>query len=78
MENQLGSISVLQETLRDSRIGLWCIEMDDGKAPRVYVDDTFREMMDMDARYLRRRVTASGMSAFLTRIWRKSGTPLRK
>lgn len=49
MENQLGSISVLQETLRDSRIGLWCIEMDDGKAPRVYVDDTFREMMDMDA-----------------------------
>ena len=49
MGNPVDNLPAVQDILCDSGIGLWCIEMDDGKAPRVYVDDTFRETMGMDA-----------------------------
>ena len=48
MKKQLENIYPVQSILKESRIGLWCIEMDDGKAPRIYVDETFREIMGMD------------------------------
>ena len=48
MEQRFETMSAIQGVLRDSMIGLWCIEMEDGKAPRVYVDDTFRGIMGMD------------------------------
>ena len=48
MMNHLENERMVRDILRDSSIGLWCIEMDDGRPPRVYADETFREMMAMD------------------------------
>lgn len=42
------SMEIVQQILHDSEIGLWCIEIDEGKAPRLYVDDTFLEIQGMD------------------------------
>ena len=49
MGKDMDNISAVQDVLQDSKIGIWCIEMDDGKAPRLYVDATFRGTMGMDA-----------------------------
>ena len=42
------SMEIVQQILHDSEIGLWCIEIDEGKAPRLYVDNTFLEIQGMD------------------------------
>ena len=31
--------------LQEAKIGLWCVEYDQDKPPRLYADDTFLEMM---------------------------------
>lgn len=49
MEKRLETVSVMQDILRDASTGLWCIELDPEKPPRLYADSTFREMMAMDA-----------------------------
>ena len=43
-----GNMEVMQNILRDSEIGLWCVEIEKGKAPRMYVDDTFCEIQGME------------------------------
>ncbi len=44
----------LSEILTNAKIGLWAIEMDEGKAPRMYFNDVAREITgfyeDMDTR----------------------------
>lgn len=49
MDKQLENISVIENILRDSQVGLWCIEMDEGKPPRLYGNTAFFEMLGMDA-----------------------------
>ena len=34
----------LSEILTNAKIGLWAIEMDEGKEPRMYFDDVAREI----------------------------------
>ena len=48
MNDQFMNISVIKNILRDSRIGLWSIELDTGKEPRMYADEVYCEMMGMD------------------------------
>ncbi|MGN1016396.1 MAG: hypothetical protein ACI4PL_05325 [Faecousia sp.] len=49
MEKRLETLSVMTDILRDASTGLWCLELDPGKEPRLYVDSTFRNMMAMEA-----------------------------
>lgn len=47
-QNQrLGTIEMSPDILQKSRIGLWAFEMDEGMAPRMYIDDTMRELMGL-------------------------------
>lgn len=48
MEKRLNQISVIQDILYDSKIGLWCFEADKGQPIRLYGDETFCKMMGMD------------------------------
>lgn len=48
MVKSFGSINVVQDILHGSGIGLWSIEIDEGKPPRLYADNTFFEMQEMD------------------------------
>ena len=41
-------MEAIQTLLRDSQIGLWCIEIEEGKPPRLYGDDTFCKIQGMD------------------------------
>ncbi|MGM9569115.1 MAG: ATP-binding protein [Phascolarctobacterium sp.] len=43
--NKIGEVHTM---LQEARIGLWCVEYDDNKAPRLYADDTFLSMMGID------------------------------
>ena len=43
-----GNMEVMQNILRDSEIGLWCVEIEKVKALRMYVDDTFCEIQGME------------------------------
>ena len=47
MSNRFENIEVIRNILQDSEIGLWCIEMDERNAPRLYADTTFHEMQGM-------------------------------
>ena len=38
----------LSEILTNAKIGLWAIEMDEGKEPRMYFDDVAREITGFD------------------------------
>lgn len=49
MKKWVEDLNVLRESLRDAHIGQWMIEIDEGKEPRLYADDTFFSMMGMDA-----------------------------
>ena len=40
MEQSLGSIQLSNDILAKANIGLWAFELDEGLAPRMYVDDT--------------------------------------
>ena len=48
MEKRLETLSVMTDILRDASTGLWCLELDPGKEPRLYVDSTFQDMMAME------------------------------
>ncbi|MDD6033215.1 MAG: PAS domain-containing protein [Oscillospiraceae bacterium] len=45
MENRFEEPDFRKAILQDSGIGLWCIEIDEGKPPRAFLDDTFRKVM---------------------------------
>lgn len=48
MENTLGAVRVSSDILKDSGIGLWAIEFDEGLAPRMYADDTMLGLIGFD------------------------------
>ncbi len=40
--------NVMQDVLRQAQTGLWVIEMEEGKAPRMYADSAMRELLGVD------------------------------
>lgn len=48
MANGFENLEDVLNILHDSEIGLWCIEIDEGKAPRMYSDDTFCKIQGME------------------------------
>lgn len=45
IERKLNDARVLQGFLRGARIGLWVIEIEDGRAPRMYANETMRNLL---------------------------------
>ena len=45
MSNQLMDFSIVKDILRDSQIGLWYIELDEGKEPRMFGNDVYCSIM---------------------------------
>lgn len=45
MENKLGAISLSVDILAKANIGLWAVELNEGKKPRMYVDDTMQGLL---------------------------------
>ena len=46
--SRFDKMEAIQTLLRDSEIGLWCIEIEEGRPPRLYADDTFCKIQGMD------------------------------
>ena len=46
--NKLGTISLDNDILAKANIGLWAFELDEGKEPRMYVDDTMLGLIGLD------------------------------
>jgi len=44
---KLGTIPLSKDILRKSAIGLWAFELDEGRPPRMYVDETMAELLGM-------------------------------
>ena len=44
---KLGTIPVSEDILRNSAIGLWAFELDEGRPPRMYVDETMAGLLGM-------------------------------
>ncbi len=44
---RLGAINLAPDLLSSSEIGLWAFEIDDNVPPRMYVDETMRQLMGM-------------------------------
>ena len=49
MDDKNSRLGEVQQMLQKANIGRWCVEMEQGGEPRLYVDDTFLQMMGMDA-----------------------------
>lgn len=49
MDDKNSRLGEVQQMLRQANIARWCVEMEQGGEPRLYVDDTFLQMMGMDA-----------------------------
>ena len=47
MDQHFSKIGVVHTMLQEAKIGLWCVEYDENKPPRLYADDTFLSMMGM-------------------------------
>ena len=47
MNTNLGAIPLSTDILAKANIGLWAFELDDGKAPRMYVDDTMLGLLGL-------------------------------
>lgn len=45
MDQHFSKIGEVHTMLQESKIGLWCVEYDENKPPRLYADDTFMSMM---------------------------------
>ncbi|HJJ47555.1 MAG TPA: hypothetical protein O0X39_00990, partial [Methanocorpusculum sp.] len=45
---KLGTISLSPDLLKNANIGQWAFELDDGKAPRMYVDDVMLGLIGLD------------------------------
>lgn len=50
METNLGSMPLSGTVLNKTNIGLWALEFDEGKEPRLYVDDTMLELIGLTQR----------------------------
>lgn len=50
MELNLGAMSLSEDILRQSHIGLWVFELDEGSAPRMYVDTAMMELLGLKKR----------------------------
>ncbi len=37
-----------KEILRASQMGMWCVEMEEGKPPRFYADEVMDELLGID------------------------------
>ncbi len=48
MKKEFTDAAVINGILRNTRIGLWSMELDEGAEPRMFVDETFCKMMEMD------------------------------
>jgi len=48
MEEKLGAISLSQDILNKAEMGLWAFELDEGKAPRMYVNDKMLSLIGLD------------------------------
>jgi len=48
-ENDFGSIPISSEVLVSSNIGVWAFELDEGKEPRMYVNDAMLNLIGLDA-----------------------------
>ena len=45
MDQHFSRIGEVHTMLQEAKIGLWCVEYDENKPPRLYADDTFMSMM---------------------------------
>lgn len=45
MQEHFKDLSKMQEVLHEAQTGLWAIEMDEGKAPRMYADSVMLELL---------------------------------
>ena len=45
LDQHFSKIGEVHTMLQEAKIGLWCVEYDQDKPPRLYADDTFLEMM---------------------------------
>ena len=41
MDQHFSKIGEVHTMLQEAKIGLWCVEYDENKPPRLYADDTF-------------------------------------
>ncbi len=48
MNNQLGAIPLSSDILKKANIGLWAFELDEGKEPRMYVDDAMLGLIGLN------------------------------
>lgn len=48
MEECLGAFSLSPDILKESNIGLWALELDEGNAPRMYVNDAMLGLIGLD------------------------------
>lgn len=48
-EEKFNDATVMQTLLRDARMGLWVIELEDGKAPRMYADESMLQLLGATA-----------------------------
>ena len=45
VDQHFSKIGEVHTMLQEAKIGLWCVEYDENKPPRLYADDTFLSMM---------------------------------
>lgn len=48
MKNNIEDINTVQKILRGAQTGLWTIEIEEGKLPRLYADETMLYLMGLD------------------------------
>ena len=48
MNNRLGTIQLSADILTKANIGLWAFELDEGKPPRMYVDEAMLHLIGLD------------------------------
>ena len=48
MQDHFKDMNKRQEVLREAQTGLWVIELDEGKAPRMYADSVMMELLGFD------------------------------
>lgn len=44
-EDKFNDVNVIRSSLREAKIGLWVIELEDGKEPRMFADDSMLELL---------------------------------
>ena len=59
MAEHFRDIEKIQDILHEAQTGLWAIELEEGREPRMYAD---KAMLELPASRLRRSVTGDGMT----------------